>query len=104
MKIPLLPTGEAITPTYTHDLEVAIQSDGCTDIPEFHHHCCVVHDLGYRFGIDPYGTKIDRRTADANFRKCMQKDSPLGRFSPMSWWRWAAVRVAGRFFYTNKDK
>ncbi len=97
--IPLLAKGEAITPAYIAALSSAIASDGCTMVSEIAHHCCVVHDLGYRYAIDPWGRTIDRRTTDANFRKCIQAASPLGKFSPTSWVRWLGVRVFGRFVY-----
>lgn len=98
--IPLLKYDEVVTHNYVTKLSDAIKSDGCTDIPEFHHDCCVIHDLGYRYGIDSWGRLISRDEIDANFRKCMQADSIFGRFDPMSWWRWAGVRIFGRFFYS----
>lgn len=101
-KIPLLKPGERLTHERIVELGKAICSDGCTKIPDFHLDCCIVHDLGYEYGIDPWGNAIDRADVDANFRTCMQAESPLGRFDPMSWWRWAGVRIFGRFFYTNK--
>src|ERR1051326_798822 len=86
-------------------------SDGCTKIPDIHVHCCWQHDFCYQTGLDPRSVwagkpeAISRRDADALFRVCNQKEDPLGRFSPLSWWRWAAVRVFGRFFYSaDKEK
>lgn len=94
-RIPILPTGVSITPAYVAALNTAIQSDGCTGVPDFHKVCCILHDLSYRYGIDYLGQPVDRRTADANFRKCIQADSRFGRFDPMSYYRWLGVRIFG---------
>lgn len=81
-----------------------VHSDGCTKIPDIHVHCCWQHDYCYQLGMDPREafrgniTPISRREADALFRQCMECEDPLGRFSPLAWWRWAGVRVFGRFF------
>lgn len=100
-RIPLLPVGVRADndPAYIKALSDAIDSDGCSVVSEIYHPCCVVHDLGYRHGVDPYGQRITRRQTDANFRKCIQAESSLGRLSPTSWIRWLGVRVFGRFVY-----
>ena len=71
-------------------------SDGCTGVADFFKDCCLEHDIHYRTGKTITGAIITRRQADALFRQCMQERSKLGRYSPMSWWRWAAVRLLGR--------
>jgi hypothetical protein len=77
-------------------------SDGCTHALEIHVKCCYEHDFAYRFGIDPiahFNWKTKQMTikeVDARFRRCNQCESPLKKLSPMSWWRWAAVRIGGR--------
>lgn len=98
-RIPILRTGKKHCPKYIYALETALHSDGCTAVSEAYHDCCVIHDLGYKLGIDPWGHPINKAEADLNFRKCMQSKSPLGKFSPMSWWRWLAVKVFGKKFY-----
>ena len=84
----------------------AEHSDGCTGVPDFRQACCWQHDYCYQLGLDPRATfyeqqarPISRREADALFRDCCQAQSPFHRFSPLSWWRWAGVRLAGRWFY-----
>lgn len=99
VNIPFLEENEPLTPEYVNALEKAIKSDGCTGVAEFHHKCCVVHDLGYRYHVDHTGKPATRSEVDAAFRRCMQQDSKFGRFDPISWVRWAGVRVFGRFFY-----
>ena len=97
--VPVLKVGEPLTAEYVMHLDKAISSDGCTGVSDFYRDCCVIHDLAYRGGIDPWGQPITRHQANINFRQCIQSRSTLGRFSPMSWIRWAGVEVFGRFFY-----
>lgn len=89
----------------------AIGSDGCTLVSELYHDCCSQHDLGYRYGKDPrsayalyladtpnywvHARDVDRSFIDTQFRECIQVKSKLGRFSPISWLRWTAVRAGG---------
>lgn len=101
VEVPLLEAGTPVTKEYAALLATAIKSDGCTGVPEFHHNCCVVHDLGYRFQIDPWGQAVSRAQVDAALRRCHQAESVFGRFSPMSWWRWAGVRIVGRFLWNE---
>lgn len=96
--IPLLPPSSPLTPAYLSSLEIALKSDGCTLVSEVFHSACVVHDLGYKWGIDPWGKELSRREIDRNFRKQIQSMSKLGVFSPVSWVRWAGVRVFGGLF------
>ena len=93
-----------------------IKSDKCTFALDIHAWCCYEHDLGCSYQKDPRNAfthylaasvglgpadvsawtlaiPITRREADARFRRCLQKHSKLGRFSPMSWWRWLGVRI-----------
>ena len=72
-----------------------LNSDGCSYASEAFHQCCVEHDCHYRLGTRLNGTPITRREADKRFRECMQMRSRFGFFSPMAWWRWAAVRLFG---------
>lgn len=81
------------------DLKViaeAIQTDGCTGVADFYLCACILHDYWYRTGVDLDGvTPITRAEADRRFRRIIQQRSVFGRLSPMSWWRWAGVRLLG---------
>ena len=74
-------------------------SDGCTLVTELYQDCCLEHDIAYRTGRDLDGHPITRAQADQRFRQCIQARSPLGRFSPLAWWRWAGVRLFGWLFW-----
>lgn len=78
-----------------------LNSDGCTWVADFFLDCCLEHDIAYRTGCDVDGNPTTRAETDARFRRCIQSRSKLGRFSPMSWWRWAGVRVLGRKLWHN---
>ena len=71
---------------------MSTKTDFCTGVSEWYADCCAQHDKEYA------NPDIKRREADGNFRRCIQKKSPFGIFSPMSWWRWAGVRVFGWWF------
>lgn len=89
-----------------------IKSDGCSGVPDFHLDCCLQHDASYWYAKCPVSaytyyledspnpweqaTNIFESDADARFRRCIQQDSPFGRYSPMSWWRWAALKMFGK--------
>ena len=72
-----------------------LKSDGCTGVPEFYRDACLLHDLLYRSGCDLDGKPITRKEADAAMKQVIQDRSKLGRFSPLSWWRYGAVRLFG---------
>lgn len=76
-------------------MAVDLKSDGCTRVPDFYLDGCFEHDVAYRSGHDPLGQQVTRREADKRFRWYIQVESPFGAFSPMSWWRWAMVRLFG---------
>jgi len=63
---------------------------GCTGVPDFYKSCCDDHDEHYS------AHDVTRAEADAEFRRCIQGKSPLGKCSPMALWRWAGVRLLGR--------
>lgn len=89
-----------------------INSDGCSDAIEAYHKCCLQHDLSYRYAADPVDAykhyiagnpdywgiakPITKSKADATFRKCIQSNSKLGKFSPMAGWRWLALKLFGQ--------
>lgn len=76
-----------------------LESDGCTGVPDFYADCCLEHDLAYRTGLDPRASfvgrsiPISRAAADRRLRECIQARSKFGRFSPLSWTRWAGLRL-----------
>jgi len=76
-------------------------TDGCTGVPDFYLDACYEHDIHWRQGFTLDGQRISTRQANLRFRLVIQDRSPLGLFSPMSWWRWAAVSIAG-FFKNGK--
>lgn len=73
----------------------ALQSDGCSGVPDFYLDCCLQHDIAYRTGADVDGGPLTRSQADAQLRDCIRARSPWGPWSPMGWWRWAGVRLFG---------
>ena len=88
------------------------KTDGCSGVPEFHQHACFAHDWCYRRGTKPTldaagllvdGTLVTRAEADEAFRVCIQESSKLGKFSPMSWWRWVGVRAGGWWGWSKRN-
>lgn len=77
------------------DRAAELHADGCTGVPDFYLDACLEHDVHYRTGRRLDGTPITRAGADAQFRWAIQSRSPFGFLSPMSWWRWLGVRIAG---------
>jgi hypothetical protein len=73
----------------------AMGSDGCSGVSDCYVIACYDHDIAYRSGHDLFGQPLTRAQADARLRWGIQNESPLGRLSPMSWWRWAGVRLFG---------
>lgn len=98
------PINLIITTTYWQKLKSidieriskAIKSDGCSNVPEFYHPGCVMHDFWYRTHQDFSGETITKAEADKRFRLYIQSKSKFGRFSPMSWWRWLGVKWFGQ--------
>lgn len=76
-------------------------SDGCTGVADIYVEACYEHDHHYQYGKTLYGDPITRAQADARFRQVIQSRSKAGRFSPMSWWRWAGVRLFGGLPWSN---
>lgn len=80
-------------------------SDGCTCVKDIYVEACWEHDWHYRTGHtfpNPDGRApelVTEAQANTRFRQVMQFESRLGRFSPISWWRYAGVSLFGRFFY-----
>ncbi len=81
------------------------KSDGCTGVADIHICCCFQHDHGYETGTDAYSVFmgapriVTRAEVDRQFRKCNEKESLFGKFSPVAWIRWLGVRIAGKFLW-----
>ena len=106
MKAPRL-TPPAWTADYIERVRRAAQalgSDGCSVVPDFYVDGCYEHDVHYRTHQTLDGRPITRRRADCWFRQRIQEMSWFGRFSPMSWWRWVAVRWAGESAWEADDE
>lgn len=72
-------------------------SDGCTGSPtQLFRDCCYEHDIAYETGRTVEGAPVTKAEADAMFRRCIQERSVFRVWSPLSWWRWLAVRWIGR--------
>lgn len=87
-----------------------IESDGCSFATGARKICCLIHDLEYYYGKDAshayilflagekdYWTKarrVERKSVDGNFIKCMRRESWLGFFSPLAFIR-QLVKVGG---------
>jgi len=74
-------------------IRTLICSDGCTGVPNWYLEACIIHDFYYTMHKDFDGSPITREEADKRFRKKIQHLSPVGKFSPMSWWRWLGVKM-----------
>ena len=72
-----------------------LNSDGCTGVPDYLVWTCLEHDVHFRTHRFLTGEPIDFQSANYIFRARIQQGSPLGKFSPAAWWRWAAVAVFG---------
>lgn len=74
-----------------------LESDGCTGVRDFRVDCCYHHDIMWRTGHTIDGCPVTPREANRIFRECIQERSWLGKFSPMSWIRWAGVSLVALF-------
>ena len=79
-------------------------SDGCTGVPDFYLEACLEHDIHWRTGRTLYGQTISTRQSNTRFRWVIQDRSLFGVFSPLSWWRWAAVSIAGRWHRMRRKR
>ena len=90
-----------------------IGSDGCTGVSEWHHPCCLEHDLACHFGRDPrsaYDCYVKgsenpwldakdqgRRRSDLKFAQCNFQRSESGWEFSRSVIRYLGVRVGAAF-------
>lgn len=78
------------------DKAYELGTDGCSGATGAFAECCYEHDIFWRTGKTLNGKPITRKEANTRFRHCMQARSRFGFFSPMAWWRWAAVTLVGK--------
>ena len=72
-------------------------SDGCTCVSELFKESCLEHDIHWRTSKTIDGHDITTAQANTRFRLVIQSRSRFGRFSPISWIRYAGVSLGGRF-------
>lgn len=102
LKIPILSTGTEPTPAYISALRLAIDSDGCTKVPDWGTgHCCAGHDLIYKFGIDIYGNPCNKGCGDAYLKQCIEHHSRLHRWSVLARVFWLGVKGLGAWAYAQ---
>lgn len=79
-----------------------LRSDGCSfPATQAFQDCCCEHDIGYRTGRDLFGNQTTKAQDDERFKRCMQYNSRLGRFSLVAWVRYQIVR---RFAQRSADR
>ena len=74
------------------DIALFVASDGCTGVPDFYLNECILHDWFYATHRDFYGRPVTQHYADSRMKKNIQKKSWFGKWSPMAWWRYRALR------------
>ncbi len=79
-----------------------LRSDGCSGVSDLYLDACYEHDIAYRTGHTVDGEPRTRAQADEDFRRTIQDLSPLGAASPLSWVRWAGVRLFGKSSWRKK--
>lgn len=78
------------------DKAAELGTDGCSGATGAFAECCMEHDIAYRTGLTVNGEAQTKEQADTRFLHCMQSRSVLGFYSPVAWWRYAAVRCFGK--------
>lgn len=76
----------------------SINSDGCTVVLDVFVDCCYEHDIHFRFGRKirllsgkADGEKLTFNEANQSFKKCIQQNSWLKRWSPLAYIRYKGV-------------
>jgi hypothetical protein len=72
-------------------------SDGCSGVKDWYIEACWEHDFHYRYAQTIYREPISFEEANSRFRESIQMRSKLGRFNPISWFRWYGVKTLGSF-------
>lgn len=86
-----------------------IHADGCTGITNIDGWPCLEHDVQFyygrsagdafrlaRQGVRDYWSRAARITfeeANAHFKAANFRESTLGYFNPMAWWRWRGMKL-----------
>lgn len=84
-------------------LAESIGSDGCTNAAQWYQECCWEHDWAYVTGTTPRGVFVTKEQADQRFRDCLQAHSSFRWLSPLSWWRFLAVRKFGKGLWSKVE-
>lgn len=74
-------------------------SNGCSGVPDFFRDACLEHDIHWRTGQTIDGEALTLAESNQRFRWVIQSRSIFGVWSPMSWWRWVGVLIAGMFVH-----
>lgn len=85
-------------------LAESIGSDGCSHATQWYQQCCWEHDWAYVTGTTPRGVPVTKEQADQRFRDCIQAHSSFRWFSPMSWWRFLAVKKFGKGVWNKVNR
>lgn len=90
-----VPSRDDVYWVYVRKVASMLDSDGCSGVPDFYLESCLEHDIHYRTHHTLDGRSISRRQADMRIRRVVQSRSRFGVLSPLSWWRWAGLRILG---------
>ena len=94
--------------SYREELEAwgkTVGSDGCSSPAlQLFYLCCLEHDFAYVHATTFRGVPVTKAQADQRFRDCIQRHSTFRWLSPMSWWRYWAVRKFGRGVWKTPPK
>lgn len=84
------------TPRDYKRIAIFINSDGCTDVPDFYLNGCIQHDWWFRTHRNFDGSPITEEEANQGLRDYVWHHSLFGHFSPLAWWRYYALEVFGK--------
>lgn len=82
----------------------ALDSDGCSGVPDWMIWTCYEHDIHYRTHRFLDGKEITRAKADRIMRVRMQQGSAWGVLYWRSWARWIGVRLFGANAWNKKEE
>lgn len=90
------------SPQYWADVHLtarALNTDGCSGparLTQWYRAACEEHDIFYRTHLTVDRLQVTKDFADAVLRLRITRDSWLGRFSPVAWWRDMALSLFGQ--------
>ena len=97
----------AWTPRYkatVRQIASALNSDGCSGVPDFYIAPCLEHDIHFRTHQTVGGRSITFEEAKHWVGERIKAESGLGRLSPMAWWRERGVALFGRRAWEHDDQ